>query len=275
MTFNKTYIKKIKRKKKTELASVSAYKVRIKADLSIKESDLLQLKVSGNCQCEDCNIQSCISEGNIQAADTTFGSIIALDEGQFKNVKAQVFRNSAKIDANANIHKIGGQIKAVTYENYTSSVLDYEFDYQNILSKYFLEADREVKCNFFISYAPFYIPKLVAKKIYVLPFFNSNIEQMSADKVVIRNKFKVKEQLNEIPSLVSYRKLMKHSFETSRMKIDKIFAKSVEIENCDVLYLCADDVKIYGDCHIKCLESKNMPQIDNSCIIDQWIKKEN
>lgn len=274
MTFNKTYIKKIKRKKKTELSSISAYKVRVKADLSIKESDLISLKVTGNCQCEDCNIQSCISEGKIQANNTTFGSLVTLDEGKFENVKAQVFRNSGRIDGNVDIHKISGQIKAITYENYTSSVLDYEFDFQNILSKYFLEANREIKCNYFISYAPFYVPKITADKIYVQPFFNTNIQLMSADKVVIKNKFKVKEQLIEIPALVSYRKLMKHSFETSRMKIDRIEANGVEIENCDVLYLCADDVKIYGDCHIGCLESDNKPEIDTSCIIDQWIKKE-
>lgn len=238
-----------------------AYIERVKAgDLcQINGCEIEHLKAIGSCEIENSMIHECLSVSELKMNQHVRAlTITAMGSASFDHTTCKVFRNTSSKDGTSmGNHKISGTIAAVTYENYTSSVLDYEFNYINILNKYFLECTHPIECDHFISFAPFYIPAIQAEVMYIRPYFNTNVEKLKANKLIIANKLKDRTIFDDVVSMADYRDLVNKQFETSHMHVDQIEAKTLILENCDAKIVIADHAIINDGCVIEELYAKS------------------
>lgn len=225
----------------------------------ISNCEIEHLKAVGLCEIENSMIHECLSVTELKMNQNVRAlTITAMGYASFDHTTCKVFRNTSSKDGSSmGNHKISGSIAAVTYENYTSSVLDYEFNFINILNKYFLECTHSIECDSFISFAPFYIPSIQAEVMYIRPYFNTNVEKLKADKLIIANKLKDRTIFNEVISMADYRDLVNKQFETSHMHVDHIEAKSLILENCDAKIVIADHAVINDGCIVEELYAKS------------------
>ena len=255
--------KKVKHKAASSepLILCDSYIEKVKAgdDVQISNCEIEHLKAVGACEIENSMIHECLSVSELNMLQNVRAlTITVMGSASFDHTTCKVFRNASSKDGTSlGSHKISGTIAAVTYENYTSSVLDYEFNYINILNKYFLECDHAIECDHFISFAPFYIPEIQAEVAYIRPYFNTNVENIKADKLIIANKLKDRAIFNDIISMADYRDLVNKQFETSHMHVDHIEAKTLILENCDVRVVIADHAIINDGCVVEELYAKS------------------
>lgn len=259
--FGRFKIVKRKTSSSEPLVLNDAYIEKVKAGDSAKISgcEIEHLKAVGLCEIEDSTIHECLSVSELKMKQHVRAlTITVMGNASFDHTTCKVFRNTSSKDGTSmGNHKISGSIAAVTYENYTSSVLDYEFNYINILNKYFLECTHAIECDHFISFAPFYIPSIQAEVMYIRPYFNTNVEELKADKLIIANKLKDRSIFDDIISMADYRDLVNKQFETSHMHVDRIEAKTVILENCDARIIIADHAVINDGCVVETLYAKS------------------
>lgn len=238
-----------------------SYIERVKAgDRSqISGCEIEHLKAVGYCEVEDSIIHECLSISELKMKQNVRAlTITVMGHASFDHTTCKVFRNTSSKDGSSmGNHKISGTISALTYENYTSSVLDYDFNYINILNKYFLECTQPIECDHFISFAPFYIPSIQAEVMYIRPYFNTNVEKLKADKLIISNKLRDRTVFDDIISMADYRDLVNKQFETSHMHVDQIEAKTLILENCDARIVICDHAIINDNCVVEELYAKS------------------
>lgn len=243
------------------LTITESYVEKVKAgnSCSISGCEIERLKAMGPCTIENSMIHDCLSFSECTMKEKVRAlTITAMGLASFDHTTCKVFRNASSKDGTSlGSRKISGSIAAVTYENYTSSVLDYEFNYINILNKYFLECAKAIECGHFISFAPFYIPAIQAEVMYIRPYFNTFVTELKADKLIIANKLKDRSIFDDIISMADYRDLVNKQFETSHMHVDRIEAKTLILENCDAKIVIADHAIIKDDCVIDELYAKS------------------
>lgn len=225
----------------------------------ISGCEIEHLKAIGFCEIENSMVHKCLSISELKMNQQVRAlTITAMGYASFDHTICKVFRNTTSKDGTSmGNHKVSGSISAITYENYTSSVLDYEFNYINILNKYFLECSHSIECEHFISFAPFYIPSIQAEVMYIRPYFNTNVEKLKADKLIIANKLKDRTILDNVLSMADYRNLVNKHFETSHMHVDQIEAKTLILENCDARIVIADHAIINDGCIVEELYAKS------------------
>lgn len=234
-------------------------KVKAGDHVHINGCEIEHLKAIGSCEIENSMIHECLSISELKMKQQVRAlTITAMGYASFDHTTCKVFRNASSKDGSTmGNHKISGSIAAITYENYTSSVLDYEFNYINILNKYFLECTHPIECDHFISFAPFYIPSIQAEVMYIRPYFNINVERLKADKLIIANKLKDRAIFDDVISMADYRDLANKHFETSHMHVDQIEAKTLILENCDARIVIADHAIINAGCIVEELYAKS------------------
>lgn len=259
----------------TPLLIENAYieKVKAAADLHVIKSEIEEIKVIGECILENSYIHHIIANQKLTIEeDVSIGTLIAMNQVEAKECYCKVFRNClARGNYESNTHKVKGCIHALTYENYTSSVLDYDFSYTNILNKYFLECQTPIICSYFISFAPFYIPEIEAEVMFIRPYFNTNVNRLSAKQVWIENKLRDKELIDAVPSICDLRELVNKQFEMSKMKVDMIEAVDVVIENCDVNLIVASNCIIKENCLVERVEVTGNIEIHKNSRVNELI----
>lgn len=220
---------------------------------TINNCQIERLKALGPCMIENSIIHDCQSYSELSVKENVKAlTITAMGSAVFNQTKCKVFRNTSSKDGSSlGSHKVSGSIFAITYENFTSSVLDYEFNYVNILNKYFLECNKPIECSHFVSFAPFIIPSIHAQSIYIRPYFNTFVNELKADTLILTNKLKDRTIFDDIISMADYRELVNKQFEPSHMHVDRIEAKTLILENCDAKLVIADRAVIKEGCVIE------------------------
>lgn len=248
-------------------------KVKAGANLQVIKSEIEEIKVSGECFLDHSYIHHLIANQKLTIEDeVTIGTLIAMSQVDAKECYCKVFRNClARGNNESNSRKVKGCIHALTYENYTSSVLDYDFSYTNILNKYFLECQKPIKCSYFISFAPFYIPEIEADVMFIRPYFNTNVNRLVANQLWIENKLRDKELIDAVPSICDLRELVNKQFEMSKMRVETIEAEHVVIENCDVQLIVAKDCVIKDNCVVERVEVSGTIEIHKNSRVKELI----
>ncbi len=227
-----------------------AEKVKARGTCTILDSRIERLKAKASCTLQNTQVHDCVAEGKLTCKQGVKAlTITACDVAEFDQTVCKVFRNTTGKDGvSAGIRKVKGSIHALTYENFTSSVLNYDFHYMNILNKYFLECEKPLHVQHFISFAPFYIPAISAELMFIRPYFNTNVSMLKAKRLMIANRLTDNSMLENIFSIANKRKLANKQFEASHMHVDRIEAEEVMIENCDVRVIKAKHAIIGADC---------------------------
>ena len=263
--------KKVNSSSPLKIESAYIEKIKAASGLYVFNSEIEEIKVSGECVIEQSYIHHIIANQKIRLLDeVNIGTLIAMSEVEAEGCLIKVFRNcNSRGNSESKTNKVKGEIVAITYENYTSSVLDYDFHYTNILNKYFLECEKAIECHYFISFAPFYIPKIKADVMFIRPYFNTFVEVLEANTLWIENKLHNKDLMDEIPSICDFRELVNKQFETSKMRVEKIKAKDLVIENCDAMLIQVENIVVKENCQIERLEVSGTYEIHKSSHVVQ------
>lgn len=264
-------------------------------DLNIEDSDILKLYSAGDIDIKNCFIKKLRAAGDIKAVNSNFDDIsLAGDiklEGETKAgifavcgdlnaeyLSCKVLRNYAKNSKTINNgrplnSKISGFIKAETFENFTDITMEFEYEFNNIISKCRLEIPGSLECERLYSFGEISADEINADYIYVKPLASSEISNITGSEIVISKSFNQDKIFKLLPKSIDfayYNDIL--SRPSSIMSIGSIEADKVYADYLKADFISGGEIVIGDLCIIEKVEYSKSIQISPKAVVNEVVK---
>lgn len=258
-------------------------------NLIITDSKIRSITCAGNILTNNGNIGKLNYAGNSELENTQVDYLKATGAVNFKGVcKGNVLSIRGWLSADyleCNILKNGfhrssdkkpyknstwkGSIKAVTFESYYSMILNFDYDFQNIISFAPFVSEEEIACENFYGFDCVRAPEINAENIFLLTTQEVSIGQLAGSSVTIQSEFIPDKLYKSLPKTVSNKKMQGLK---KIIAISSIEADQVNIEYTKANQVSGHDVVIGDLCIIDRVEYGHSIHISEKAVVNEIVK---
>ncbi|HHV97372.1 MAG TPA: hypothetical protein GXX37_13040 [Clostridiaceae bacterium] len=273
--------------------------------LKIEDSNILKLYSAGEIDIKNSTIKKLRAAGEIKGTNVNLGNVsIAGDIKLTGEVKAdvlvacgdltaeylscKVLRNFAKRssknnrwvrsgsiagDGNRTVGEFSGFFKAETFENFKDTVIDFEYEFVNIISKCRLTSLNAIKCERLFSFSQICADEVNADYVYIKPHSTSKISMLAGSEIIISEEFKSIKLFKSLPKSVDftyYKDIL--SLPSSIMSVETIEADKIFVEKLKANLISGAEIVIGDLCIIDKVEYSQSIKISPKAVVNEVIK---
>ena len=262
--------------------------VKLAGELTVKESTVKSLYGAGEVNIIKSELGKIYIAGELNADSITFDSIKVAGEISMKGVcqgkllvaygdlsseylECQILKNGKfkSSSSNSGYCKWHGTIKATTFENYLEAGLDFDYEFQNIISYEMLSCQSEIMCEHFYGLSPINAPAINAEYIFIQNHESTYIELLAGSKVIISSSFNPDKLYKSIPKSKALKVKPENKVMTN---IRNIEADYVQIEYTASDLVSGHDVIVGDLCMIERVEYRNSVKISDKAIVNELVQ---
>lgn len=248
-------------------------KVTCAGNIRLKKSNIIKLRCTGSIDMENTEVNCLKVAGAINVKGVCKGNIIAA-KGRLAAdyLECTILKNGLHRKYDKKIYNDpiwSGSIKAETFENHISMKLNFDYEFQNILSFAQIISEGEIACENFYSFHVVRAPEVNAENIFLLTTKDVSIGQLAGSRVTIKQEFRPNKLYKSLPKTIPNKK---EQGGKNMLSITSIEADQVDIEYTNARRVSGQDVNIGDLCIIDRVEYKNTLQISEKSVVNEVVK---
>lgn len=264
-------------------------------DLNIEDSDVLKLYSAGDIDIKNSSVKKLRAAGDVRAVNVSFDNVSAIGDIVLKGeTKADVFvacgnitseflsckvlRNFAKSTkmirgGSALNGRMSGFFKAETFENFTDTSMEFEYEFKNIINKCRLSAAGPLECERLFSFGELSAKEINADFIYIRPFSSSSVDSIAGSEIIISGDFKQNKLFKSIPKSVNlsyYDSTL--SRQPSIMNVKSLEADRISVDHLKADIISGEEVVIGDLCIVERVEYSKSIKISPKAVVNEEVR---
>lgn len=260
-------------------------------ELKIYDASVTNLKAAGSTNIENSKVETAYLAGEATLKSSTFKDLTIAGEAKLmgvnqcelfsltgeaycENLKTNVFHYGMK---KLRVHSVyplrmRGSVKAITFQNFTKSRLDYDFSFKNILSNQPICYHGELQCDRIISFAELDVDTINAEYVFIRPTFGVKVNNLTGSKIVVDPIFNDMDEWNKIDKRVSLDELKNNVDRIRTIRINEMEGDDLELDYVDANKVSGDRIVIHEHCRIKVVEYRQTIDISDKAMVGKVVK---
>ncbi|MFR1517813.1 MAG: hypothetical protein ACLSVG_03410 [Clostridia bacterium] len=267
-------------------------KVRSAGDLQIANSKVRSLLCAGDIDIRDAVIDKIRNAGDLHASNLTFGNcktagsitlrgicrgdtIVCIGGMDAEFLECRCIRYGTEPKrvrrSDPKSWDWSGMFKAETFEIQLPVILSMDFDFQNIIARSEITAEKEIQCSAFYALNGVTAPSINADRIFLLAKGNLCVGEVLGSDIVIDSVFKPDQAFNACPKTLRYHKITENN--NSIVRAETISGDSVRIKYTKAQSVSGADVEIGDFCVIDEVIYKNTIRLSKKAVVGKVVKQ--
>lgn len=240
--------------------------------MQVTRSIIGKLSCVGASEMENAEVDHLKATGEANFKGVCKGNIIAIsgwlsaDYLECNILKNGLYRGS---DKKYRASALSGSIKAETLENYLPMMLNFDYNFQNIISFAQISSKDEIACENFYGFQGVSAPEVNAENIFILTTEEVSVNQLAGSRVTINSEFIPDKLYKSLPKTMANRKMQGYK---KIISISSIEADMVNIEYTKASQVFGQDVVIGDLCIIDRVEYGHSIKISEKAVVNEVVK---